>query len=75
MTSATAHPGDDLALRDAQDARTLPEAALAAGIATTTVAQNAARGPPTVVRKVQEAISLTAQVEELQRVRLKARTT
>lgn len=75
MTSATAHLGDDLALRDAHDARTLPGAALAAGIATNTVAQNAAQGPPTVVRKVQEATSLTAQVEELQRARSKARTT
>lgn len=75
MISATVHPVDDLALHVAQDAPTHPEAVLAAGIATTTVAPNAAQGRPTVLRRVQEATSLTAQVEELPRARSKARTT
>jgi hypothetical protein len=68
MTSATAHPVDDLAHRDALDARTLPAAALAAE--RTIVALNAARGPQTVVAlRVQEVTSLTEPepVEEVHR--------
>jgi len=61
MTSATAHLVDDLAHRDALDARTRLAAALAAE--KTIVALNAARAPPTVVPKVQEVISLTVPVE------------
>ena len=75
MTSATAHLVDDLAHRDALDARTLPAAALAAGTATNTAAVTAVHVRPTVVRRVREATSLTAQVEELRRVQWKARTT
>jgi hypothetical protein len=65
MTSATAPLVDDLAHRDAPDAPTLPVAAHAA--ARTIVALNAARAPPTVVRKLQEATSLTVLAEELHR--------
>jgi hypothetical protein len=71
MISATAHPVDDLAHRDAPDAHTLHEAALVAEeeTATSTVAATVAPGPPTVVRKVREVISrLTVQVVELRRV-------
>ena len=66
MTSATAHPVDDLAHRGALDARTLPAAALAAE--RTIVALNAARGPRTVAPKVREVISrLTVPAEEVHR--------
>jgi hypothetical protein len=65
MTSATAHLVDDLALRDAPDAPTPPVAAHAAE--RTTAALNAARAPPTVVRKVQEATNRTVLAEELHR--------
>jgi hypothetical protein len=72
MISATAHPVDDLAHRDAPDVHTLPEAAHVAEeeTATNTVAVTVVPGPPTVVRKVREVISrLTVQVVELRRVR------
>jgi hypothetical protein len=65
MTSATAHLVDDLAHRDAPDALTLPVAARAAG--RTIAALSAARGPPTVVRKVLEATNRTVLAEELHR--------
>jgi hypothetical protein len=69
MTSAIAHPVVDLAHRDALDVRTHLEAALVAEeTATSTVAAIAAHGRPTALRKVREATSLTAQVEELRRV-------
>jgi hypothetical protein len=71
MTSATAHHVDDLAHRDALDARTLPAAVLAAE--RTTVALNAARGPRTVALKVREVISLTVPVEEVHRDLLRTR--
>jgi hypothetical protein len=71
MISATAHPVDDPAHRDAlPGAHTHPEAALAAEeIATSTVAATVAQGRQTVARKVREAISLTVQVVEHRRVR------
>jgi len=64
-TDATALPVDDLAHRDAPDAPTRPVAAHA--VARTTAALNAARAPPKVVRKVQEATNRTVLAEELHR--------
>lgn len=69
MISATAHPVDDPAHRDALGAHTHLEAALAAEeTVTNTVAATVVQGRQTVVRKLREAISLTVQVVELRRV-------
>ena len=71
-TSAIAHPGDVLAHRDVPDAHTPRAADLAAE--TTIAAVIAARGRPTVVRRVQEGISLTELLAEDRRVPWKTRT-
>lgn len=70
MTSANAHPVDDLAHRAALDVHTPQEAVLVAEeeTATNIVAATVVQGPPTVVRQVREATSLTVQVVELRRV-------
>jgi hypothetical protein len=63
-SSASAHLVGDLAHRAAPDARTLRAAGPAAAIATNIVALSAAPGRQTVVRRLREVISLTAQVQE-----------
>lgn len=75
MISETGHPVGALAHLVAQDAPTLLAAARAVGIATSIAALIAAQGRQTVVRKAQVATSLTVQVEEVRRVRLRTRTT
>jgi hypothetical protein len=66
MTSATAHPVDDLAHRDAPDVHTPRVAAHAAERSTAVL--NAVRDRPTAVRQLQELISRTVPVEEVHRV-------
>jgi hypothetical protein len=69
MNSASAHPVDDLAHRDAPGAPTHRAAAHAAEIATNTAVQTVVPGRPREVRRARQVISLTVvQVEELRRV-------